>query len=592
MVFGNFSSFNLFKSWCAVFLSGLYTLFCFFNPLQLKPVRLRITAPQRLNLNKKLNSLTILAVLLLFSVFCILSSGLAHAASVTLAWDASQEEDIAGYRVYYGTTSGHYTNMTDAGMNTSGTISNLVPGQTYYFAATAYDTAGSESGFSQEIPYTVPFVDSDGDGVADGLDAFPLDPSENKDTDGDGTGNNADLDDDDDGMPDAWEIVNHLNPLADDANGDPDGDGVSNFEEYNAGTGPFTYEDQSPPEAPVILVPMDNDIVSLTPELMTDGFYDPDSGDVHGETQWQIFRESDNFCVLDVTSPSSLTALQVPKLILEDDTDYIWKVLFINNHQTKSDWSDAGTFTTDIADHDLNGNGIPDHQEVDAFVDLDEDGTPDVDQDDIKSLVAPDGMAQIGVSIKNSPTVQSIISIESENPEELLGEDSNTQGKPQSMPFGLLHFKLIVDNPGDEAVVTIYLSDPAPSGAVWYKYDPVNKIWLDYSDFTEISSDRKSVNLTLIDGGFGDADGIENSVIIDPVGVGVPASTASSVDSTSSSADSSNDSSSACFISTVKHNQVAAWPNHILKRIRGIELAMMFLGPLLFLCIRKIVTHR
>jgi len=35
-------------------------------------------------------------------------------------------------------------------------------------------------------------VDTDGDGVADAIDAFPSDPSETTDNDGDGVGNNAD----------------------------------------------------------------------------------------------------------------------------------------------------------------------------------------------------------------------------------------------------------------------------------------------------------------------------------------------------------------------------------------------------------------
>ena len=44
--------------------------------------------------------------------------------------------------------------------------------------------------------------DSDGDGVEDGLDTFPLDASESVDTDSDGIGNNADPDDDGDGVDD------------------------------------------------------------------------------------------------------------------------------------------------------------------------------------------------------------------------------------------------------------------------------------------------------------------------------------------------------------------------------------------------------
>jgi len=47
--------------------------------------------------------------------------------------------------------------------------------------------------------------DDDGDGVADGDDASPNDPSEWDDTDGDGIGDNADLDDDDDGWSDIEE---------------------------------------------------------------------------------------------------------------------------------------------------------------------------------------------------------------------------------------------------------------------------------------------------------------------------------------------------------------------------------------------------
>ncbi len=44
--------------------------------------------------------------------------------------------------------------------------------------------------------------DVDGDGVPNGADAFPNDPTEHTDTDGDGIGNNADTDDDNDGIPD------------------------------------------------------------------------------------------------------------------------------------------------------------------------------------------------------------------------------------------------------------------------------------------------------------------------------------------------------------------------------------------------------
>lgn len=55
--------------------------------------------------------------------------------------------------------------------------------------------------------------DSDGDGVVDNDDAFPVDPTEWLDSDGDGIGNNRDLDDDGDGLPDSYELANGLDPL-------------------------------------------------------------------------------------------------------------------------------------------------------------------------------------------------------------------------------------------------------------------------------------------------------------------------------------------------------------------------------------------
>jgi hypothetical protein len=76
--------------------------------------------------------------------------------SVTLAWNASTDPTIAGYNIYYGGASGSYTNEICAGNATNATISGLVEGTIYYFAATTYAASGVESPFSGEVSYRVP----------------------------------------------------------------------------------------------------------------------------------------------------------------------------------------------------------------------------------------------------------------------------------------------------------------------------------------------------------------------------------------------------------------------------------------------------
>ena len=75
----------------------------------------------------------------------------AIAASVTLRWQANSEPDISGYNVYFGTQSRDYGSPIPAGNTTSYTVDNLTEGTTYYFALTAIDTSGNESGYSVEV---------------------------------------------------------------------------------------------------------------------------------------------------------------------------------------------------------------------------------------------------------------------------------------------------------------------------------------------------------------------------------------------------------------------------------------------------------
>lgn len=93
------------------------------------------------------------------------------AAQVTLVWDppvanqdGSTPPDIAGYRVYCGTSSGAYAATNDAGMATSITVTGLDASLIYFFAVTAYSSADVESAFSGEVQWT---CDADADGMPD-----------------------------------------------------------------------------------------------------------------------------------------------------------------------------------------------------------------------------------------------------------------------------------------------------------------------------------------------------------------------------------------------------------------------------------------
>ena len=84
------------------------------------------------------------------------------AARVDFSWLPNTEPTLAGYRIYYGISSGNYTQVIDVGLppvadgRVHAGIDDLTPGQTYYFAATAYDSSGIESDYSTEISTTVP----------------------------------------------------------------------------------------------------------------------------------------------------------------------------------------------------------------------------------------------------------------------------------------------------------------------------------------------------------------------------------------------------------------------------------------------------
>lgn len=91
------------------------------------------------------------------------STNLAFAGTANLSWNANTEPDLAGYKIYYGTSprtgscpAGGYSTNINVGNVTNYALSGLTDGQTYYFSITAIDTSNNESCFSSEVSKIIP----------------------------------------------------------------------------------------------------------------------------------------------------------------------------------------------------------------------------------------------------------------------------------------------------------------------------------------------------------------------------------------------------------------------------------------------------
>lgn len=79
----------------------------------------------------------------------------ASGSTVKLEWNAVAEPNLQGYRLFVGTQSGQYTQTYDTGMATLFPVTDLQPGQTYFFAVIAIGSTGLESLPSDELAVTV-----------------------------------------------------------------------------------------------------------------------------------------------------------------------------------------------------------------------------------------------------------------------------------------------------------------------------------------------------------------------------------------------------------------------------------------------------
>lgn len=276
------------------------------------------------------------------------------------------------------------------------------------------------------------------------------------------------------------------------------------------------------PNQPALESPGDgSQDIPLNTTLMSGSFSDENmaEGDFHFQTHWQVGTDS-SFAdpLLDLISPVSLNTLILPGSLLTGDVVYFWRVRYIDSYGAGSEWSETYSFKTTATPIDGNGNGIPDAQELDdaSLVDLDQNGMPDVSQisDQFKGLNTVDGSSPIALETTNPNDI--IEFVESCTPDAY--PDEGEESKPEVIQYGLLSFRLRVQSAGAAATVVVYFSDPLPDTYKWYKYDLV-KGWYIYTGAV-FSADRRSLTFSLMDGGDGDADGLANGVIVDPVGAG------------------------------------------------------------------------
>ena len=93
-------------------------------------------------------------------------------------------------------------------------------------------------------------------------------------------------------------------------------------------------------------------------------------------------------------------------------------------------------------------------------------------------------------------------------------------GKPDNLPLGMINFRVETTRIGETATFEIYLPEIPPESVHWYKIDPVNG-WYQYP----VQRENDVFVFEITDGGPGDADGVANGIIVDPLGMSYTAGT-------------------------------------------------------------------
>ena len=299
--------------------------------------------------------------------------------------------------------------------------------------------------------------------------------------------------------------------------------------------------DNQPPFQPILKAPVNGaENIPLSPELQVMTFEDLDTNATHSKTLWQISKTSDfSHPVFNVLSSIFLKELPVPECTLSEKSSYFWRVRFYDQYNSASIFSEAMQFTTTNS------------QEIvidDQSLDLDNNGEPDIEQVDLQliQMISNNGY----MAVQSQSANVSIVSVRPVNPDNMPGVGN----RPEEIPFGFISFNAECQK-GSQIEVSIYFSEPLPSNAKWFKFD-YNNGFEDFSSHTAYLPSQNQITLTLEDGGFGDADGIANGIIVDPGGIGIAPDT--------QQLRTTNDSGS-CFLETCSISTQFSLLNYLIR---------------------------
>lgn len=201
-----------------------------------------------------------------------------------------------------------------------------------------------------------------------------------------------------------------------------------------------------------------------------------------------------------------------------DSVDFTANGAFRSSFLTKYDTS-SGSGGGGSSDSD--GDGASDTTEDNApnGGDANNDGQPDSGQDNVTSAVSAVTSTYIVlVSPANCQITAMTTSSESNNA---------VQDSGFNYPYGFVGFQVDCDTNGLTANLTLYHYNQFVNGLVLRKYFPSNSAYSTISSAVigQSTIGGQSVvtaSYQITDGGVFDTDGVANSVIVDPVGLGVP----------------------------------------------------------------------